>query len=412
MTKSSQALDNLRGFAILMVVSFHVCIAYLAWRPEAQPPFDQPPYDWTGNPIIDQSRWFGFDLFCAFQYLYLMQLMFFLSGLFVWPSLRRRGAAQFLSERLLRLGVPFLVGVYLLMPLAYYPTFRVLTGEAGWSAFWTQWLALPLWPSGPMWFLWLLLAFDLAAAALHRFAPAVVGQLGRRAAAAGTHPGRLFAAIVAASALTYLPLGAVFKPWDWSQVGPFAIQPSFAPQYVIYFVTGLAVGAHGVERGLFGPEAMLARHWRRWLAAAPAGFALWIVPTALTYEAAGPVSPLLHLAADLGFVLAAATACFGLAATFLRFAAPMPLLGMLSAHAYGIYFIHYVFVTWLQYLLLGLAWPAVVKAAIVLTLALLMSLAATAAICRLPFGARVLGGRRHDEPVPTDASWAKAGSSE
>jgi hypothetical protein len=30
------------------------------------------------------ARWFGLDLFCAFEYVHLMQLMFFLSGLFVW----------------------------------------------------------------------------------------------------------------------------------------------------------------------------------------------------------------------------------------------------------------------------------------------------------------------------------------
>jgi hypothetical protein len=37
----------------------------------------------------------GFDIFCAFQDVYLMSFMFFMSGLFVWPSLRRKGSTVF-----------------------------------------------------------------------------------------------------------------------------------------------------------------------------------------------------------------------------------------------------------------------------------------------------------------------------
>src|SRR5215467_13007348 len=40
---------------------------------------------------------------------FFMALMFLLSGLFVWPSLERKGSARFLRDRTLRLGVPFAV---------------------------------------------------------------------------------------------------------------------------------------------------------------------------------------------------------------------------------------------------------------------------------------------------------------
>src|SRR5271165_182113 len=108
MSKSSLALSNLRAFVILLVVAFHSFLAYLGSQPASPPPFDSAPYWWRAIPIIDSERWFGFDLFCAFTYLYMMQLMFFLSGLFVWPSLLRKGGKIFLYDRFLRLGVPFL----------------------------------------------------------------------------------------------------------------------------------------------------------------------------------------------------------------------------------------------------------------------------------------------------------------
>jgi hypothetical protein len=190
MSKSSLALSNLRGLAIVMVVAFHSFIAYLGSQPAAQLPFDIPPYGWRANPIVDSARWFGFDLFCALQYVYLMQLLFFLSGLFVWPSLSRKGSGRFLYDRFVRLGIPFTVGLYLLMPVAFYPVYRAGAVDPSWSAFWSHWIALPFWPSGPMWFLWLLLLFNIAAAALFWLAPRAGESLGRLAANAGDHPGR------------------------------------------------------------------------------------------------------------------------------------------------------------------------------------------------------------------------------
>jgi len=134
-SKASVALYNLRGFAILIVVSFHSFLAYLASQPSSSQPFNSPPYHWTAFPITDSERWFGFDLFCAWQYIYVMQFMFFLSGLFVWPSLLRRGARTFICSRALRLGLPFLLGAYLLMPLAHYPVYRLGADDPSWSAF-------------------------------------------------------------------------------------------------------------------------------------------------------------------------------------------------------------------------------------------------------------------------------------
>src|SRR6266853_302924 len=107
MRRSSLALDNLRAFVILLVLSFHSVLAYLQFLPAAPFPFYAPPYLWRAFPVVDHERLFGFDLFCAWQDVFLMSLFFFLSGLFVWPSLERKGARIFLHDRVLRLGVSF-----------------------------------------------------------------------------------------------------------------------------------------------------------------------------------------------------------------------------------------------------------------------------------------------------------------
>src|SRR5690348_15542364 len=107
MSKSSSAINNLRGFALLMIVAFHSCTAYLSALPTTQPKFDVAPYAWLASPIVDANRFIGIDIFCALLFLQLMQVMFFVSGLFVWRSIERKGAAGFLADRALRLGLPF-----------------------------------------------------------------------------------------------------------------------------------------------------------------------------------------------------------------------------------------------------------------------------------------------------------------
>jgi hypothetical protein len=395
MTRSSLALSNLRAFVILIVLAFHSVLAYLGSLPAKQDLFDSPPYSWQAIPIVDSERWFGFDLFCAFQDVYLMTFMFFLSGLFVWPSLARKGSRTFLSDRFLRLGVPFVLAVCLLMPIAHYPVYLVSAVDPSWTAFWQHWRALPIWPSGPQWFLWELLVLNALAAAVFRYVPQAGELLARLAASAGERPGRYFLGLAAASAVAYVPLAVIFTPWEWTQFGPFGFQLSRPLHYGVYFFAGLGIGAYGIERGLLSSEGLLARRWAAWLAAAGGGFLLWIVPTALVMEDWGKTIPGLQIVAHFGWVISCATGCFFFAAVFLRFGARRSrIFDSLSESAYGMYLVHYVFVVWLQYLLLGFALPAIVKASIVFSLTLLLSWGATVAMCRFPLGARFLGTER------------------
>jgi GNAT superfamily N-acetyltransferase len=386
---ASLALDNLRAVVILLVLSFHSVLAYLRFLPAAPFPFDAPPYKWTAFPVVDPHRWLGFDLFCAWQDVFLMTLFFFLSGLFVWPSLVRKGAGRFLYERVLRIGVPFAAVAALLMPLATYPVYLQTAADPGFSAYWRRLLALPLWPCGPMWFLWLLLAGDSAAATLYRLMPRRCEAMVRPLAAEGTATRRLFA-LLAASALAYVPLALIFGPMPWSSWGPFSFQLSRPLHYAVYFFAGIALGAHGIERRLFAPDGALARHWPRWLAAAVGSLLSWMALTALTMHGNAPLA--LQAVADLSFVLACFANCFGVLAVILRFARRRSrLFDSLKDNAYGMYLVHYVFVVWLQYALLGADLPAVLKSALVFAGTLLASWGATAGLRSVPAAAPILG---------------------
>lgn len=320
MLKTSLALRNLRGVVILLILAFHSFVAYLAAQPAAPFAFDRAPYAWRGYPIVDSDRWIGFDLFCAFQFLYLMQLVFFLSGLFVWSSLSRRGCLSFLTRRIWRLGVPFVVGVYLLMPLAFFPVYRVTAARSELVG----------------------VSVALGGSANHTFRPAMVpvvtdgSRCCQRCALRAFFPktrfvdfpfrsrpvtaARFFLLVILVSATAYLPLSAIYLPWQYSGFGPFEIQPSLAPQYVIYFFAGVVVGALEYERETLDLDIMLARRWRLLLLGTLASFALWIGPTALIVNGQDS-NAALHIMASVGFVLFAATACFSAFALAFRFAA-------------------------------------------------------------------------------------------
>lgn len=389
MSETSQALKNLRAFAIVMVICFHSVLAYLASQPAAPRPFDSPPYGWLATPILDNGRWLGFDLFAAFQYLSLMPMMFFLSGLFVWPSLRRKGSLTFIYARLLRIGLPFLLGAYLLMPLAYFPAYRVAALDPSWSAYLSHLRALPFWPSGPLWFLWELLLFDICAVVLYQIAPGAGDRLGRLGASAGERPERYFFVLLVISAIAYLPLAFVFGTAQWSMFGPFQLQPDRMLLYFVYFLAGLGIGARGYDCGLLRANGMLAQRWYIWLGCTTASFPAWMA--AMAPSVYGYDNALLNLAAYLAVVAAVASTCFCFAGMFLRLAtARWAMWDSLAENAYAIYLVHYVFVIWLQYALLDAALPTIVKATIVVGGTLGLSWSAAAALRRLPLSARLV----------------------
>jgi Acyltransferase family len=393
--RPSLALDNLRALVILLVLSFHSVLAYLQFLPAAPYPFDSPPYQWRAIPIVDSHRWLGFDLYCAWQDVFLMSLFFFLSGLFVWPSLGRKGTARFLRGRILRLGIPFAVVVAVLMPPTLYPTYLQTASDGSIAAYWRHWLALPFWPCGPMWFLWLLLVADVLAAALHRFAPGLGNLLIRVSSTAETRPARYFAGFIFVSVLAYVPLAVAFTPSAWFQVGPFAFQLSRPLHYALYFFAGLGLGAGGGERRLLAADGPLVRLWVVWVGAALASLFSWMGLTGLTMAQGASSSLGLRTLADLSFVLACLASCFAVLSIVLRFAArPLPSLAGLRSSAYGMYLLHYLFVVWLQFALLGVALPAVIKVALVFSGTLLLSWGAVAALRRLPSVASIIGADR------------------
>jgi hypothetical protein len=376
------ALDRARTFITMLVLIHHSVI----------------PYTYFGH--TDRQAFLGFDGVVLFNDSFFMAEMFFLSGLFVWPSLQRKGTAWFLRDRGWRLGLPFVVCALILMPTAYYAVELRLHPGVSFAAFWWNTITVGPWPSGPAWFVWVLLALDVIAAVVYRAAPSLVEALGRLSLASFARPGLFVLALLIASIVVYVPAVLYFGAGRWFAAGPVAIQASRILLYLLYFFAGVGVGAVPFDNGLLAADGGLARRWPVWLAATAATYGCIIALILIKHLVLPDLNhpPLWwEIAYALAFVAYSAAQTFNILALFLRFSNDGPsIFDPFRESAYGIYLIHYVPVLWLQYALYDFSFgpvmqvSAIIKAIIVLVLTLAFSWGATAALRKIPGATQVL----------------------
>jgi surface polysaccharide O-acyltransferase-like enzyme len=374
--------DRARTFIILLVLLHHSVINYT----------------YFGHG--DSMRWLGFDLIVLFNDSFFMAFMFFISGLFVRDSLVRKGPAIFLRDRVWRLGVPFLLSVVVLMPIAYYPTFLRYhlpgTTDFNFLHFWWRTLTVGPWPSGPAWFLWVLLALDAVAAAVWWIAPRFIPTLGQLIFSARNRAMMAFVVFLIVSITAYLPMHLAFGDVSWLELGrfPLPIQTSRILLYTAYFFVGVGVGAINLRAGLLADSGELAKRWPVWLAFAVAfyGAILVLVYAHHNWVADFDSPPLLwKVGYGLAFAMYSAAMAFTVSAVFLRFAKfSWRLLDALQPAAYGIYLLHYIFIIWLQYAVYDYSLSAGVKFAIVFAGTLSMSWVLTVILRKIPVVARMI----------------------
>ena len=400
-TGRNVAVGNLRAFVTLLVIAHHAVLAYHPYAPPPPASLGTEPMLWQAFPVVDSHRWPGIDVFVGFNDAFFMSLMFLLSGLFVWPSLQRKGATRFLGDRVRRLAIPFVVASAVLAPLAYLPTYFQIETAPRLAGFWTAWWSLPHWPSGPAWFLWVLLAFDAVAAALTWMAPGW-GDALRRLVERLQRPAAFFWLLVAVSAVAYLPLAIGLDPSRWASFGPFSFQLSRSLHYAVYFFAGTGLGAGGLASALLTPGERLARRWPLWVGASVGAFLLLVVAFVVALSRGAAAGKATWAVVDFCFVLSCASSCFAFLALFVRFARPGRVSDSLAANAYGMYLTHYVVVSWLQYALLRAALPGAVKGTTVFVCAVALSWGLTAALRRIPAVGRVISTgapTRQGQPV-------------
>jgi peptidoglycan/LPS O-acetylase OafA/YrhL len=367
-------IDRLRSVMTVLVILHHTAITYGAmggwfWH-EVQP-------SRTPSSIL-------LVLFCTINQAYFMGFFFLLAGYFTPASLERKGYARFIGDRFLRLGLPLLAFGLLLGPLTA-AIVNFAQGEGFWSVFGWLWRHKQF-INGPLWFAQALLIFSLAYCAWRAMAGAPLAQAERTLTPVPAYRWWLASALgVGAAALAirqFVPVGQ----------NVFGLQLAYFAGYIFLFAVGIAAWRHDWLRQLSWKNA---RPWIRTLgiawSALPVGI---LIIRAVTGNRNPDTSGGLSWASIL-YAFWEPFVAWGLIAAWLlvfrkHMNAPSSFWNWLNRRAYAVYIIHPPVLVGIALLLHTWAAPALVKFAVVGTLACIVSWLVSDPLVRLPGVRRVV----------------------
>ena len=383
-------LDYLRSFVTLLVLAHHAALAYPTFAH-----FDPTHYIYSTAPIVDDSRWLGMDRFIGFNDLFFMPLMFLISGLFVYRGLGKKGMKGYLADRFIRLGIPFLVAELLIIPLAYAPSFYVATHSTDLATFVADYIGKQKWPVGPPWFIWLLLAFDGVAVLIFSISPSFFPTIGNKLSTLSKRPILFGIVIYGVTAISLIPLSLWVGHYTWvGNWGPFDFQLNRLFFYLLFFLLGACLGSIDWQSYLFRNGKLFGKGWVFWLLLSLIAYLSVVVVSGLGegWVKQGSLSSTAgYFLYDVAFVascLASMAACLAFFKQKVNW--PASSWTSLSANAYGIYILHYPFITWIQFALLGAGIPVVIKFLLVFLGTLVLSWLSSSLVRRISLTAQVL----------------------
>jgi hypothetical protein len=156
-------LDNLKAFAIILVVMIHAAVTYSGMGS----------WFYVEHRSLSSASEYFFAFFQIFTNAFFMSLLFAISGYFIPGSLAKKGTRKFLLDRTFRLGAPALIFALFIFPICVkmasldFGLHRYLHGIItfqfiGWS--------------GPLWFTLALLIFTIGYVAGKRWCDAIVAK--------------------------------------------------------------------------------------------------------------------------------------------------------------------------------------------------------------------------------------------
>ena len=146
-------LDNLKVALIAAIIAIHAVMSYTSMEVWSYTELRET----TLSPLVEAVTAvvvapFGF---------FVIAVLFLAAGLLTPASLERKGTSRFVRDRLLHLGVPFLVYILVVQPTVMY-AFEHPLGKAT-GGFWFEYLGEERQlDTGPLWFVGVLLIFSLA----------------------------------------------------------------------------------------------------------------------------------------------------------------------------------------------------------------------------------------------------------
>jgi glucan biosynthesis protein C len=328
-------VDNLKVFLIVLVIVHHVGQAYGStggiWF-----------YSYPGERVK------ALGLLFLFNASFFMGLFFFVSGYFFPASFDRHGVRKFVTDKLIRFGVPLAFAAFVMSPLLSYVMYSNYVSPINFTDFYIQhWFGYTsnagihqhLFNFAHFWFIEHLLVYAMLYAGLRMALQKWKVSL----SISKTLRARLYVIV-----LFILFLGIVTNlmrtlwgfPTDrWIFLfGFIQMEPAHIPQYVSLFVIGVFAYRWSLLKSITAPRNML------WLLA---GAGVYIA-TIVVWYSRGPARA--QFGWEFKEALLCVGVCIGLLALFKTFLNRTgSIMRALSENTYGVYILHVPVVVALQY---------------------------------------------------------------
>ncbi|MBL4685006.1 MAG: acyltransferase family protein [Nannocystaceae bacterium] len=381
-------LDALRAVMMLLGLALHAMVSYGPLRSLGEM--------W---PYLDANTSVICDLAIVSIHAFRIPVFFVMAGYFSSMLYERRGALGLMSNRLSRIGLPFIVGLLVVYPITragfVFATSTTQVGIAG------AWSSVPPAMHSPYaqantirpWFLYYLLYFYVAAllcARLVEMLPATVQARGRAVFERITGSRWRVVLLAGLTALTLLPM----------RTASFDTSATFMPEFPTlsaYFVF------FGFGWLLYGSRGLLKTFSRfAWTQCAVA--TVLFLPNFLALRAVwsgAPYGAFARVVAAVSGGLIVWLLVFGLLGLFLRhFERPSAKIRYLVDASYWLYLLHLPLAIWLPGLMSEWNAPALLKVAIVLGVMAPTLLGSYHLFVRSTAIGAVLNGRRYPAPIP------------
>ncbi|MBR4695502.1 MAG: acyltransferase [Selenomonadaceae bacterium] len=313
-------LDNLKWFIIWLMVVFHGAMCYMAYAPEWWYVVD------TAQPV------FSATVFICWVDIFIMPVMFFVSGYFGLKSLSRRSAGEFLGGKWPRIVCPWLFGSLCIAPFIAYLILASRNSPIGFWEFYTTLFWGPFYQQAHYWYLGALMALYILLLA----AVAIFPSLRERSILSHVPSFGFFFLLFAVSFVSIGVIGSYMHPDTWRAYAyVLVLQPVRVPSYIlIFFVGALAWRWQWFTLGGYVPSA------KRWgIAFALLGPVYLWQKLFLPYTGI-PQETLIWVNAfcQAAFMVAAVFFLLGFFHIFWNYTTP--LLSSLSETSYAVYYVH------------------------------------------------------------------------
>lgn len=216
-------IDNLRLLMIVLVIMMHLAVTYSGiggWY------YKEPAEIGTVQTII-----FGF--FQSFLQGFFMGILFLIAGYFVPASYDKKGFGRFVKDRLIRLGIPTLLYMFIVDPFIYVGLLnnRNFAGGTIFTAYFDYVVTFRfIGASGPLWFALALLIFSFIYAVFRRLIKPKADNSEKK------FPGvlKIIALILFIGACSFLV--RLVQPVGTSIIN---MQLCYFSQYVVLFIAGI-----------------------------------------------------------------------------------------------------------------------------------------------------------------------------